>query len=169
MIDIQYPIQNLVIHFRYLMFTYTILDQEKQREYNVPLNMKNCKYRRIFLLFHIFYFDCSFRKSNLYIYHVVWYCDTCLSVVYGNRAQNSSIIQLYEIQTLNTDNDKILHKTRFTEETRKGALLTRFLKPFFSPKGNYGFIIRFDPLNIDKVTQKSYPYIVRIHFNQQVC
>ncbi|CAF1161992.1 unnamed protein product [Rotaria sp. Silwood1] len=105
-------------------------------------------------------------KSDLYIYHVVWYCDTCLSIVYGNRAQNSSIIQLYDIQTINTDNDKIIFKTRYIEETRKGALLTRFLKPFFSPMGTYGFIIRFDPLNFDKITQKAYPYIVRIHFNQ---
>ncbi|CAF3436510.1 unnamed protein product [Rotaria socialis] len=105
-------------------------------------------------------------KSDLYIYHVVWYCDTCLSIVYGNRAQNSSIIQLYEIQPINTDNDRIVFKSRYIEETRKGALLPRFLKPFFSPSGIYCFIIRFDPLNVDKITQKAYPYIVRIHFNQ---
>ncbi|CAF0954267.1 unnamed protein product [Adineta steineri] len=105
-------------------------------------------------------------KSDLYIYHVVWSCDTCLSIVYSTRRQDSSIIQLYEIQTINNDNDKIIYKSRYVEETRKGTLLPRFLKPTFSPSGAYGFIIRFDPLNINKSTQKAYPHVVRIHFNQ---
>jgi hypothetical protein len=35
--------------------------------------------------------------------------------------------------------------------------------------GTYGFIIRFDPLNVDKTTNKAYPHVVRIHFNQTVC
>jgi len=106
-----------------------------------------------------------FRKtSGVYIYHIVWYCDTCFSVVYGDRIQNSSIIQLYEIS-----NDKIIFKSKFIEETRKGFLLTRFLKPYFSSYGTYGYIIRFDQLNIGKSKQKAFPHVVRIHFNQSVC
>jgi len=130
--------------------------------------MKNCKKKffRKKQKFFVFFFP---RKSDLYIYHIVWYCDTCLSIVYGNRAQNSSIIQLYEIQSTNNDNDRIVFKTRYVEETRKNGLLTRFLKPFFSAMGTYGFIIRFDPLNVDKITNKAYPHVVRIHFNQTVC
>jgi len=116
----------------------------------------------------IFFFAIFFnRKSDCYIYHVVWYCDTCLSIVYGNRAQNFSTIQLYEIQA--TNNDNIIFKSRYNEESRKGGLLPRFLKPFFSPLGLYAFIIRFDSSNIDKPTFKAHPHIARIHFNQTVC
>jgi len=106
-----------------------------------------------------------FRKtSGVYIYHIVWYCDTCFSVVYGDRIQNSSIIQLYEIS-----NDKIIFKSKFTEEIGRGFLLPRFLKPYFSPYGIYGYIIRFDSLNNGKSTQKMFPRVVRIRFNQSVC
>ncbi|UJR28644.1 hypothetical protein I4U23_009876 [Adineta vaga] len=104
-------------------------------------------------------------KSDLYIYHVVWYCDTCLAVVYGNRGQNSSIIQLYEIRTGNNGTDEIALKS-FWKETSKGGILPRFLKPFFSPMGTYGFIIRFETHSIDKSTQKAYPHVVRIDFDQ---
>ena len=110
----------------------------------------------------------NFRKPNLYIYHIVWYCDTCFSIVYGNREQNSSIIQLYEIETRYGNTDNIILKTYYVEKTSQGTLLTRFLKPFFSSSGTYGFIIRFDPINIDKLTQKSYPSIARIRFDQNV-
>ncbi|CAF0987125.1 unnamed protein product [Rotaria sp. Silwood1] len=101
------------------------------------------------------------KKSNVYIYHVVWCGDTCLSIVYGNRTQNSSIIQLYEIL-----NDKIILKSKFIEETRKSFLLSRFLKPYFSSDGTYAYIIRFDPLNIGKPIQKAFPHVVQIQFNQ---
>ena len=89
-------------------------------------------------------------------------------MVYGNRAQNTSVIQLYNVETINRDNDKITLKSRFLEETRKGSLLTRFLKPFFSPAGAYGFIVRFDPLNVDRSAQKAYSHIARIQLNQRV-
>lgn len=102
--------------------------------------------------------------SGFYIYHVVWYYDTCFAVVYGNRGQNSSIIQLYDIQSRNQDN--IVFKSRFVEETRKGFLLPRFLKPYFSPMGVYGFIVRFESSINDKSTIKARPCIARIHFDQ---
>ncbi|CAF2409910.1 unnamed protein product [Rotaria sp. Silwood2] len=102
------------------------------------------------------------KKSDVYVYHVVWCGDTCLSIVYGNRKQNSSIIQLYEIS-----NDKIMLQSKFIEETRKSFLLSRFLKPYFSSYGDiYAYIIRFDPLNIGKSMQKAFPRVVRIQFNQ---
>jgi hypothetical protein len=129
--------------------------------YNVQSDTRNCKIKNqkkyLFIVF-------VFRKSYLYIYHIVWYCDTCLSIVYGNRIQNTSIIQLYEIQ-----NDRLVFKSKFLEETRKGFLLSRFLKPYFSPYGTYAYIIRFEPSNIDKSIPKAFPYVVRIHFNQSVC
>jgi len=166
MINIQFPIQNLGIHFQHLMFTSIILNQEKLLVYHVQLNIKICK-KKLFSLFFksLFWF---FRKSDCYIYHVVWYCDTCLSIVYGNRAQNSSIIQLYDIQP-GINNDNIVLKSRYTEETRKGGLLPRFLKPVFSPLGLYAFIIRYDSTNSDKPTYKAHPHIARIHFDQTVC
>jgi hypothetical protein len=113
---------------------------------------------------------CLFRKPDFYIFHVVWYCDTCLAIVYGNRAQNFTLIQLYDIEKVhnNDNNERILLKARFIDETRKGSLLSRFLKPYFSPSGIFAFIVRFDPLTTDRATQKSYPHIVRIHFNQTV-
>ncbi len=117
-------------------------------------------------IFFFIYLSFFFRKSDVYIYHVVWYCDTCLSVVYGTRTQNSSTIQLYEIQSGNNDN--IVFKSRHTEETKKGGLLPRFLKPFFSPRGEFAFIIRFDSSNPDKMGYKAHPHIARIHFNQLV-
>ncbi|CAF1087184.1 unnamed protein product [Rotaria sordida] len=101
------------------------------------------------------------KKSDVYIYHVVWCSDTCLSIVYGNRMQNSSVIQLYEIS-----NDKVKLKSKFIEETRKSFLLSRFLKPYFSSYGTYAYIIRFDPLHSSKSIQKAFPRVVRIHFNQ---
>ena len=44
MIIIQFHIQNLVIHFHYLMFTSIILNQEKLFVYHVQMNMKNCNF-----------------------------------------------------------------------------------------------------------------------------
>ncbi|CAF1150393.1 unnamed protein product [Adineta steineri] len=102
------------------------------------------------------------KISDIYIYHIVWYHDTYFSIVYGNRIRNSSVIQLYEIVA-----DKIILKSKFIEETGKGYLLARFLKPYFSSNGTYAYIIRFDLLNSDKSSiQKSFPRVVRIHFNQ---
>jgi hypothetical protein len=125
--------------------------------------MQKCKinFEKKFILFLWKFFS---KKSYVYIYHIVWYCETCLCIVYGTRQQSSSIIQLYEIS-----NDKIIFKSKFIEETRKGFLLTRFLKPYFSSYGTYGYIIRFDQLNIGKSKQKAFPHVVRIHFNQSVC
>jgi hypothetical protein len=88
---------------------------------------------------------------------------TILFGIVINRFQNSSIIQLYEIL-----HDKINMKSKFIEETRKGVLLSRFIKPFFSSDGTYAYIIRFYPLNIDKTTQKAFPFVARINFNQSV-
>lgn len=101
--------------------------------------------------------------SESYIYHVVWCGYTCLSIVYGNRIQNSSIIQLYELV-----NDKIIFKSKFTEETRRGRLLQRFLKPYFSLFATYGYIIRYDSINSGKPLQKVFPRVVRIDFNHTV-
>ncbi|CAF1283981.1 unnamed protein product [Adineta ricciae] len=101
------------------------------------------------------------NKSDMYIYHIIWYCDTCFAVVYGNRVQNTSTIQLYEIAY-----DKISFKSRYIEETSRGYLLSRFLKPFFSSLGPYAYIIRFDPVINGKAGQKAFPRVVRIHFNR---
>lgn len=102
--------------------------------------------------------------QHVFIYHIVWYCDTCLAIVYGNRKRNSSVIQLYEIV-----NEKIISKSKYLEETRKGSLLSRFLKPYFYASGTYAYIIRFNQLNTDKSKSKAFPYVVRIYFNQTVC
>ncbi|UJR20892.1 hypothetical protein I4U23_024001 [Adineta vaga] len=101
------------------------------------------------------------KISDVYIYHIVWYCDTCFAVVYGNRMQNSSTIQFYEIA-----HDIISLKAKFIEETSRGFLLARFLKPFFSPSRIYAYIIRFDPLLNENSSQKAFPRVVRIHLNQ---
>lgn len=103
----------------------------------------------------------------MYIYHVVWYCDTCLAVVYGNRGQTSSIIQLYEIRTMNNGNDQAVLRSHW-KETPKGNILPRFLKPYFASSGTHAFIIRYDTYNADKSMQKAYPHVVRIDFNQTV-
>ena len=100
----------------------------------------------------------------MYIYHVVWYSNSSLSVVYGSREGNTSLIQLYEIS-----NDQVWLKSYFIEETRKGPLLSRFLKPHFSSDGAAAYIIRFNPLNAEKPTGKAFPQIVRIRWNQSVC
>lgn len=163
MINIQFLIRNLVKHFPYLMFTSTVSNREKSPVSHDQQNTKICKRKSSHHFFISLLFD---RKSNCYIYHVVWYCDTCFSIVYGTRTQNSSLIQLYEIQSGNNDN--IIFKPGYREETRKGYLLPRFLKPFFSPLGTYGFIIRFDSSNTGKAGQKAHPYIARIHFDQLV-
>lgn len=105
----------------------------------------------------------SSKKSYVYIYHIVWYCDTCFSIVYGNRKQNSTLIQLYEIF-----NERIIFKTKYLEETRRGFLLSRFFKPYFYSYGTYAYIIHHDLLNIGKLKQKAFPCVVRIHFNQTV-
>ena len=70
---------------------------------------------------------------------------------------------MYEIS-----NDRINLKSKFIEESRKGFLLSRFLKPFFTSNGKYAYIIRFYPFPIDKTIQKAFPYVSRINFNQQV-
>lgn len=130
------------------------------------------EFENLFVFLHFVFFcfqsTISFRKSDCYVLHVVWFCDKCLSIVFSNRGFNSSLIQLYEIETTNSDVDRIIFKTKFVEETRKGALVSRFLKPHFSPSGTYGFIVRFDALSGDRTTQKAFPHIVRIHFNQSV-
>lgn len=103
------------------------------------------------------------RKSDAFVYHVVWCHEFCLSVVYGNRVQNSTITQLYEIS-----NDKPILKSKVVEESKKPLLLTRHLKPYFSSHGTYAYTIRFDPLIIGKVAPKPYPRVVRIYLNQSV-
>lgn len=104
------------------------------------------------------------KRSYVYIHHIVWYCDTCFSIVYGNRRQNSSLMQLYEIF-----NERIILKSKYIEETKRGYLLPRYLKPYFYSYGTYAYIIHYDLLNIGKSKQKSYPYVVRIYLNQSVC
>ncbi|CAF1639034.1 unnamed protein product [Adineta ricciae] len=104
-------------------------------------------------------------RSDLYIYHVVWYCDTCLAVVYGNRGQTSSIIQLYEVRTTNNGSDEAVLRSHW-KEMPKGKILPRFLKPYFAPSGIHAVIIRYDTYNADKSMQKAYPHVVRIDFNQ---
>lgn len=168
-INTRFPILNLVIHFPYLTCTSSTADQARRRASHARSNSRIGQWTSsVQTKTHEQHFSSVFRESDVYIYHVVWYCDTCLSVVYGNRAQNTSVIQLYNVETINRDNDKITLKSRFLEETRKGSLLTRFLKPFFSPSGAYGFIVRFDPLNMDRSAQKAYSHIARIQFNQRV-
>ena len=89
-----------------------------------------------------------------------------MSIVYGTRTQNSSTIQLYEIQSGNNEN--IVLKSSYLEDTRRGHLLPRFLEPHFAPLGKYAFIIRFASSNSGKPGQKANPYIARIHFDQAV-
>lgn len=84
-------------------------------------------------------------------------------MVYGNRRENSSVIQLYEIL-----HERILVKSRYIEETRRGLLIPRYLKPVFSPLGNSIYIIRFEQLNIIKSKQKAFPRVVRIPLNEGV-
>jgi len=136
-------------------------------KYSIPYP----KYNESLPLLAVYIYDIKTRKtisvpqhenSYVYIYHIVWYCDVCFAVVYGNRKRNSSVIQLYEIR-----NEEIISKSKYFEETRKGSLLSRFLKPYFSSFGKYAYIIRFDQLNIGK--SKAFPYVVRIYFNQTVC
>ncbi|CAF0752680.1 unnamed protein product, partial [Didymodactylos carnosus] len=100
-------------------------------------------------------------KSDVYIFHVVWCGDNCLSVVYANRAQNISVIQLYRIE----DGNIVLNKY-YVEQARKGWIPANFLRPVFVKQGTYAFIVRYDQLNLGKYG-KSYPQIVRIHFNQK--
>ncbi|CAM4778334.1 unnamed protein product [Rotaria magnacalcarata] len=120
----------------------------------------NLKSRRIFSVPRPIEYGKT-KKSDIFVYHVVWCGDTCLSVVYGNRLQTSTIIQLYEIY-----NDKMTLKSKFIDETRKPLLLLRFLKPYFSSYATYAYMIRFDSLTIGKSTQKVFPRVVRIRFNQ---
>ncbi|CAF1140381.1 unnamed protein product, partial [Didymodactylos carnosus] len=101
-------------------------------------------------------------KSNVYIFHVVWCGDTCLAVVYANRAQNSSIIQLYTVE-----GNKVVLKKYYIEQARKGWIPANFLRPVFDKQGTYAFIVRFNQFNFDKYG-KSYPQIVRIHFGQSI-
>lgn len=93
----------------------------------------------------------------MYIYHIVWSCNTCFAVVYANRQRNVSFIQLYEIAY-----DKISYRAKFVEETRHGSSPPRFLKPYFSSNGSYTYLVRFDPPSGGK------PRVVRIHLNQSV-
>jgi hypothetical protein len=110
------------------------------------------------------YHDQLNTKNRKIKYIFFWYCETCFSIVYVNRKQNSSLIQLYEIL-----NDRIISKSKYFEETRKGFLISRFLKPYFSSNGIYAYIIRFDLIKIGKLKRKAFPHIVRIDFNASVC
>ena len=104
------------------------------------------------------------RNSTLYIYHVVWYCSNCLSIVYGDRDERSSLIQCYEISP-----DRIVAKAFFQQPTKHNAFLSRYVKPYFASNGTYAFLIQFNPLaNDDPQHVKFSPRLVRINWNQRV-
>lgn len=156
--DMPFPIRNLINQFHKYLRIFTIQKHGKFFEYLDHTNTKNRT--NVFDLSKQISRIFSRRKSYVYIYHFVWYSPRSFAIVYGNRRENSSVIQLYEIV-----NERILVKSRFIEETRRGLIISRYLKPVFSPGGNSINIIRFEQIN----KQKAFPRVVRILLNEGVC
>ena len=156
-IPIRFLIQNIEIEFRTVTFLFFIWNRRKRFAF-LDQRFTNRREKNKITSNFLFLQTNFFRKSDVFIAHVVWFCPTCLSVVYGSRTMNSSIVQLYEL-----NNDRIELKSSLIEENGKIPLLSRYLRPFFSSNGTEIHFIRFD-----RLTERSFPRIVRFNLTQAV-
>jgi hypothetical protein len=159
------------------MFISMISNYARYIVFHVRQSMNTCK-RSCRSLSTLFTFSCwsqwtthdehvvcwQSRRSDVFIYHIVWHCATCLSIVYAPRQHNSSLVQLYEIT-----NGRITLKSSYAHATPDYGLVSRFLQPYFTLNGTYVYMIQYDRLtSSNRSTSKAFPHVVRIDFHRHV-